>query len=837
MAAIKHEDMSCAAGRFIPYYLISGPVLTEWQEGPPDKNQLRYEKRLRSIVARRGGRPAPSGSIRLGGVSELGTPWELCRTAGGFISFPLFSPTPHRVELLASAVLEAGTELAVPAVLWTYAAVEVWLNGRLAAAVDEPVYKPIRRLELRLELKPGENLLILRMQNLAIRDTRNIMGVELQGEMGQVRFRLPDGERARPMLELDRWLWGLGLEQGRLLLPPEPPCAVWLAYEEDSVMEEAEDITGAEAVELRSDRAMAVIYGETEGGRRSRRIELLHNKRPAGVEPPGGCGGAQTRQSGGEAQRGQNGGSQTGWSGREGHIRRMFRELAAIGAEGEYRPLRFGLFYALARRIMGLPGLCDMEHLRAALGRIERREDCSDFFLAGLLRMLEFSLLPEELQPEAERVILAYRYWMTEDGADGMCFWSENHALMFYVCAYMAGKRFPDRLFLRSGRTGAEVSAVALDRVRQWLDDVEEYGFEEFLSGDYMCVTFGALLNAADFMEAPEAGRASGLLDRMLRQIALHTFRGTMVAPQGRVYRSVILPFTQAVQSLVHLANPQTPYGNSEWMAFLMNSRYRPAGELAPLMARDADLEYQAGNAWVKLLKKKDYALTSVQSPRMDPTPRFWENVLLEPGADMESNAYVKSLNESFHGTTRFEPGVYGYQQHMWSAALDAETLVFANHPGEAADDGGMRPGYWYGNGIMPAVRQEGSLLGAIYVIGERHPIGFTHLYFPQEKLERTEKQDGWLFGQKGGGYVGVWCSAPLVAHHDLLMNCEQRAASRRSAYLCQCGSEEEYGSLEVFMAYCRSLSPRFDEAELRLTAGGGFRLQYEACENRTQYI
>lgn len=816
MTAMKDVDIPYAIDRFIPYYLLSGPRLTEWKDDAADKNQLRYEKHLRSIVAERS-LSAPREDIRLGEPSGLGKPWELHEAAGGFINLPMFSRTPHRVEFLAAAILETDGKLLVPVNIWTYAAVEVWLNGSLAASEAEPVYKPIRRLEALLELEPGQNLLILRVQNLAIRDTRNIIGVELQKHTDKIRFLLPDAGRANPLLELDRWLSGLSLEKGKLLLPPAPPCTIWLAYEEDGLAGNPQDVTGADVAELRSDRTMAVVSGEIEGVRRSRRIELLDHKRPAAAKPSGNPGGGSKEA--------------------DAHIRRMYLELAGLGTEGDYQPLRFGLFYVLARRMLESQGPHDLQHLRTALDQIRRREDCSDFFLAGLLRMMEFSLLPEELMSEAEEVILAYRYWMTEDGTDGMCFWSENHALMFYVCAYMAGKRYPGKRFLRSGKTGVEVCAVALDRVRQWLADVEEYGFEEFLSADYMCVTFGALLNVADFMEEHEAGRAAGLLDLMLKQIAMHTFRGSMIAPQGRVYRSVILPFTQAVQALVHLANPEAPYGNSEWMVFMMNSRYRFPDGLAALMDQEQSLAYQTGNAWVKLVKKKEYALTSVQSPRTDHNPSFWENVMLDPGVDIESNAYVKSLNESFHGTTCFEPGVYGYQQHMWTAALDGETLIFANHPGEAADDGGMRPGYWYGNGIMPAVRQEGNRLGAVYVIGDKHPIGFTHLFFPREKLDRVVKRDGWLFGQKGRGYIGVWCSTPLVAHHDRIFHCEERAYSRRTAYLCQCGSEEEFGGLETFAAYCLDLAPRFDAVELCLAAGGGFELRYEACDNKTQYM
>lgn len=816
MTARKDERVAYQTDRFIPYYLLSGPRLTEWKDEAADKNQLRYEKHLRSIVAQRG-LPAPRADIRLGEPGELGSLWELHQAAGGFINLPLFSPTPHRVEFLAAAVLSADDRLSVPVQIWTYAAVELWLNGVLAASETEPVYKPIRRLAVQLKLKPGPNLLILRVQNLAIRDTRNIIGVELLAHTDRIRFELPGAGEACPLMELDRWLEALSVYKGRLRLPPAPPCTIRLAYEEDGLLEEAVDITGAEAVELRPDRGMVVVSGEIGGTRRSRRIELISHKRPAQAALHANHGGGHMAAG--------------------AHLRRMYTELAELGVEGEYRPLRFGLFYVLARRMLGRQGPHDLQHIRTALDQIRRREDCSDFFLAGLLRMMECSLLPEELLAEAEEVILAYRYWMTEDGTDGMCFWSENHALMFYVSAYMAGRRYPGSRFPRSGRTGAEVSAAALERVRQWLEDVEEYGFEEFLSADYMCVTFGALLNVTDFMEGPEARRAAGLLDLMLKQIAAHTFRGSMIAPQGRVYRSVILPFRQSVQALVHLANPQAPYGNSEWVVFMMNSRYKPPEGLGALMEQAQTLAYQTGNAWVKLVKKRDYALTSVQSPRRDPAPRFWENVMLEPGVDIESNAYVKSLNESFHGTTRFEPGVYGYQQHMWTAALDGETLIFANHPGEAADDGGMRPGYWYGNGIMPAVRQEGCLLGAVYVIDDRHPIGFTHLFFPLEKLDRWERQGSWLFGQKGKGCVGVWCSAPLVAHHDRIFHCEQRAYARRAAYLCQCGSVEEHGSLEGFAAYCRELAPRFDEAELCLTADRCFELRYEACDNKTQYM
>ena len=60
-----------------------------------------------------------------------------------------------------------------------------------------------------------------------------------------------------------------------------------------------------------------------------------------------------------------------------------------------------------------------------------------------------------------------------------------------------------------------------------------EYGFDEFLSADYMCVTMGALLNVVDFAPEEESAQASALLDRLFHSFACHCFQGEIIAPQG----------------------------------------------------------------------------------------------------------------------------------------------------------------------------------------------------------------------------------------------------------------------------------------------------------------
>lgn len=793
---------------FIKHYLISGPLFTDFTADKTDKNQIRYEQYLRSIIAVRD-KPAPSDEIRIGERSELGLPWEYYYPGSGFVNVSQFSVTPKKVELLAATMLVAQEDIEVRANLWTYTAVDVWLDDRKICSVTEPVYKPIKKQEIKLALKKGSNVLLIRMQNLAVRDTRNIFGIQLLEHRGKIASALPDAENAKPFLALDHWLSGIEMKGNRIYFPADAPCNVYLTYDDASNDKECVDVSGKSYVDVKNETVMAVVYGEIQHKKLIRKIELLHNKKPV------------YRKSASSDE-----------------IRNaMFNELSLMGAESTFHPLRFGLFYVLARWHLGEKAIHDEAHINQALEQMERREDCSDFFLAGLLRLMQSYSLPAALSERAEQTILNYRYWMTEDGSDGMCFWSENHALMFYICAFMAGNQYPDKIFPRSGRTGLEVSEAAKDRIQQWLEDIEEYGFEEFLSADYMCVTLGALLNVVDYMEAEESARAARLIDLMLKSFACHTFRGSIIAPQARIYRSVILPFTQSAQSLIHLLNAETPVGNSEWMVFLMNSKYRLPHHYASLMNEPLEMEYQTGNAWVKLKKQQDYMLTSVQSPRYDEKPSFWENISFDDSADVESNQYIKSFNERFHGTSRFEPGVHGYQQHMWYAALDNDTVVFTNHPGEMADDGGMRPGYWYGNGIMPAIKQQGNLLGVIYDIGEDHPIAFTHLFFPASKFDSVSKNGQWLFGQKDGGYAAIWCSDVMVSHNDRLIDCEYRVYGSRMAYICQCGSKEEFQSLNHFKDYCQLLSPSFDHSKLKLSASNGYALSSIRRENKTQYV
>lgn len=282
-----------------------------------------------------------------------------------------------------------------------------------------------------------------------------------------------------------------------------------------------------------------------------------------------------------------------------------------------------------------------------------------------------------------------------------------------------------------------------------------------------------------------------------------------------------------------------------EAAAALLDSARVQGGRLTLRAPLPADLEeiaagtgafhYTTSNARIDGYKTGDYLLTSVQSPRRDGVQRVWQP---EEREEMRDHfIYVKSLNEHFHGTTQFQPGEYGYQQHMWYAALSDDLVVFANHPGHTCEDmSEVRPGYWYGNGSMPALRQQDNVLGAVYVIPQSNPIAFTHLFWQQDRFDETAARGGWIFGRRGNSCIGVWCSVPLVDHDETMFGCEKRAMAPACAYLVVCGSTAESGSFDAFCQSCLDRPVAFDSHTATLHCAE-FDLPFTAGSNGTQIL
>ncbi len=187
----------------------------------------------------------------------------------------------------------------------------------------------------------------------------------------------------------------------------------------------------------------------------------------------------------------------------------------------------------------------------AVFEKLFRLRDTSDFDLLYLMNLLYayggHPVAPPELWDEAERAVLDFKYWYTDptpdrefggaEVVDQMWYWSENHVLIFAVCEYLAGQRYPDRTFTVTGWTGALHRARARAAIVDWLDERAETGFTEWHSDVYYQKDVTPLLSLVEWAQDPElAKRAAMVLDLVLLDIALHTHRGNMGSTHGRSY-------------------------------------------------------------------------------------------------------------------------------------------------------------------------------------------------------------------------------------------------------------------------------------------------------------
>ncbi|WP_320128327.1 hypothetical protein [uncultured Sphaerochaeta sp.] len=787
---------------FILDYLVTPVVKTPYFSKLREKDQLKLEMLMRKDVVTIKQKTLPENYLKI----QDWTPRY--SYANIFLDCSSFYSTPQRISFSAATSIFAEKEKNVELSVWTYMSLGLYHDGNLVLTISPPRYKPIRREKVSLSLHEGQNTFVIQAENLGVRDTYNLFGIQVLPDRAglSIRFPIPAfEEKYRPAIA---FLDNLTCQKSRLVFSVPAPKGTSESYPDVSpeyhpdYIKPCTDISQQSVFEINNEYSQADI---TCCGL-SRRVQVAANISSLHMDIPD------------KKERNDY----------------IFKKIAQVKTldRGDHG---FSIFNILARKALNIEASEDRKLLLDDLDLIDRRVDCSDFILSGLIRYLHNYSLDNEVAEKARDVFLSYRYWMDMEGQDGMCFWSENHSLMFYFCAYEIGKMYPDDFFEKAMQTGKQLSTSARTKLSDWLDDVYDSLFEEFLSAVYMCVTFAALLNVYDYAEKELSSKAEAILDIMIAQLGLQVFDGAVIAPMGRVYRDCLFPFRGAANSILALEANGICYDYAEgWTSFFATSKYQFKAGLENLIRYDQDTSYTTGNARIFVKKTADYILTSVASPRRDNFERF-ENTILSGHADLKKHSYTKSMNERFHGTSCFQSGCYGYQQHLWYAALSSEAVFFMNHPGASCEQSSLRPGYWHGNGIFPALRQEGSLLGGIFCIPDNHPIHFVHAYLPHERFDEVNYDGPWIFCRKEKGYLAFWCPVARLNHDDMLFDCEIRYKADQVPFLVIVGSKQEHESFPEFLSWARAYKPEFSFPDLYV--GGKEFLTFREYTDNSQII
>jgi len=520
----------------------------------------------------------------------------------------------------------------------------------------------------------------------------------------------------------------------------------------------------------------------------------------------------------------------------------------------------------------------------AHFAKLADLEDTSDFNVLELINAYlgygvgrrRHSAVAPELWEKVENAILGFKYWYDQPTPagiiDDMWYWSENHQIIFHTNEYLAGQTFPDQTFSLTGMTGREHRKHARPFILRWLEHRARFGFDEWHSNVYYSLDVKPLLTLAEFAKDPEiTTRAAMILDRLLFDLALHTFRGAFGATHGRSYKKdKNTALHENTFNLVKLLFDQTEYdytsrGDSTAVMMARARRYGLPEVILDVARSDvpfADRERIEEDVvvwWSMGALTTWQVLPSVYW--MADTYDLWETELFQPFLDLrdalgtlefaqlfawnlaeaaalelmkEVNTYTyRTADYMLSSAQDYRKGSRGSQYHAWQATFDANAQVFTTHPAvpprentEWRDD--PDPGNWTGTASMPRSAQHQNV--AIHLYAPQYiPIPtepfisfmryepYTHAYFPQDHFDEVVRDGNWTFGRFRDGYIALysWRPAEFVDHGPTVPTNGMvepfdliAAGGADNVWIVECGRAADWGgSFSDFREAIRSAS------------------------------
>lgn len=449
------------------------------------------------------------------------------------------------------------------------------------------------------------------------------------------------------------------------------------------------------------------------------------------------------------------------------YLQHCLRNPAPINTKGAY--------YELARLEAG--GTPHGGVIRATLDYIDQRQDCADFSMHAILRMLlqfgDHPALSVELLDRARRTVLDFKYWPDEPGIDSLCTWTENHQILFASAAFLAGQLYPNQLFSNSGQSGTKKMALNRPRILRWLDLRFRTGFSEWLSNVYYDEDLTALLSLVDFAVDDEIRqRATMVLDLMLLDMAFNSLKGVFGSTHGRSYENSKKWVSQEgladTSKLLFGMGQFSGFDNMSAVAFALSPNYRLPPVIAAIAANSTNEEminrqrmgirlaeaerwglgFESFEDGMSYLSLEAYAHPRTISlvMRMFDAFDWWENSFFTPFKQFKSlltalrrtrtlKLIARLFERDLCRNTREEVNIYTYrtpdymlstaqdyrasfggdQQSIWQATLGPNAVCFTTHPAKRL---GASPNYWTGSGTLPRAAQVKNVVICIYNVG-----------------------------------------------------------------------------------------------------------------------
>lgn len=722
-----------------------------------------------------------------GAESELTWTMSTC-DVDHFVNRSAFYHTCHHLRTWAYVMLDSAAAQSVTMTLTTNGPADVWIN-------DEHVHRQLHfehqipgLATFEYQLAQGQNHVLVRFEGVAIRECPNVMALRVTANEDSVTVNIP--VTIMPLetrQELEKTFANAWIERDvfvhddyiQVRWPPNEPCKrnICLRMQTPSGRIYSEQHTEGKTIrETRTGRAYQFNEGPHElvlmphpddyytNGLRVKRSLPIHTVRNRYSDSP--------------------------------YSDYSERRIEALkDASGR----NTGLYSQIAKMALGFWKQVKSEPVFQAIEKINQRADCSDFDMVGLLGMVarfwDHPDFPDTLRNPIQQCILNFKYWIDEPGDDAMCYWSENHQILFHTCEILAGQLFPEVNFPNSGMRGEEHRVKGAQRAISWLQKRGRGGFREWDSNTYFEEDVLALTHLVDLAESDEVAElAAVVLDKMFFSLALNSYRGVFGSTHGRTYTPYIkggyLEPTAGISRLL-------------WGMGIFNGRILGTVSLACCdnYQLPTIIEQIATNLYEDLWSRERHAGN------------------LEEWADQETGTWevnkvtYKTFDYMLCSAQDYRPGERGYQQHIWQATFNADAVVFVTHPPCVSEDGSHRPNFWHGNVILPRVAQWKDALIAVHNLPDDDWMGFTHAYFPTYAFDQWKTKDGWAFAQVGDGYLALMAAQgiELITEGNNAYR-ELRSHGTQNVWLCMMGRKALDGTFNEFQQKIVALDITFDE-------------------------
>jgi hypothetical protein len=530
----------------------------------------------------------------------------------------------------------------------------------------------------------------------------------------------------------------------------------------------------------------------------------------------------------------------------------------------------------------------DWSQLDGGLEYIRNEYDCSDFRLVSLIRILYEAgeRIPESYQKKTREVLFDFRYWWDDPGENSMCYWSENHQILFASAEYLIGQKFPDSIYSNSGLTGKQHMEKAKKRALDWLEMRWNYGFTEFYSGTYYVEDIAALVNLIDFAKDEELViKSKIILDLLFYDMASQSIDAMFVSASGRAYEGNRKGgLNSSLGKLTNYYWGDGPAPGPGMIYSLVASKKYTLPEVFTEIAKDSSevIIKQSNGLDISELNSEGFGETDSRSMMMqwgmeafsnpevirnslhhirkyrmfsndfltdfktmdfsllnwlklEPFLSRWLNPQSNGVAIQKGNTYTyKTKGYTMYTAQAYHPGTYGDQQHVFGMNINNHFSIFHTHPALEKDIPNQSPNYWVGYGHIPHTVQDRNVNLSLYAIPEKKGImemdllGYTHAYFPMNEFDSAFVAGKYIFGKKGETYCVMIGAENLEVRDGTVDNIIQKG--KKSYWITEGGSGKSDGTFVDFIERIKANPIVFDIAAHALTYqsnGKSYQLTY----------